>query len=221
MGLLDLFVRRYDGRAGEMMPPVPTSKASAVKAGTLAAIVGVGVAGALLTAIPQEESGRKVQATVAADGKATVKHISGRQYLRAYLDIIGVATACDGITGPAIDKARRDGRVFTESECTVMLEAALLRHAKVVMACSPGLALSANPAIERRREGPRFASVSGDYNHGRYCTSTARKRFDVGDYAGGCVALTWYNQAGGSVNRGLVARRGREREVCDNGLEAL
>lgn len=220
MRWLDLFWRRNDGRAGGIVPMAIPAKPVSPKAGTLAAVVGVAVAGALFTTIPKEESGRTVQATVAPDGKATVKHISGKQYLRAYLDIIGVATACDGITGPEIDRARSSGRVFTEAECTVMLEAALLRHAKVVMGCSPGLALSANPAMERRREGPRFASVSGDYNHGRYCTSTARARFNAGDYAGGCVALTWYNKAGGRVVRGLVDRRAREYKKCAGGLAA-
>lgn len=225
MSLLDFFRRRPDGRAGEPQAPMPIeplempkSASTLPKAGTLAAVVGIAVATALLTHTPEEESGRKVAVTVAPDGTATVRHVSGRQYLKAYLDIVGVATACDGITGPEIDKARRSGRVFTEAECAAMLGKALTEHGKIVMACSPGLALSNDPATERRREGPRFAAISGNYNHGRFCTSTARKRFDAGNYPGGCVALTWFNKAGGRVSKGLVARRERERRICVGGL---
>lgn len=187
-------------------------------AGTLAAIVGPIVAAALLVETPAEESGRKVAVTIAADGRATVRHVSGRQYLQAYLDVIGVATACDGITGPEIDRARRQGRKFTEAECAAMLEAALVEHSKIVMGCTPGLALSSDPGLERRREGPRFAAVAGNYNHGRVCTSTARIRFNRGDYAGGCEALTWYRKAGGKVWPGLVSRRQREWVKCVGGL---
>ena len=40
----------------------------------------------VLTQTPEEESGRKVQVTMASDGAATVKHVAGKQYLRAYHD---------------------------------------------------------------------------------------------------------------------------------------
>jgi lysozyme len=186
----------------------------------LAAIVGLSVASALFTATPLEESGRVVEVKMDDAGKPSMHHVRGRQYLSVYLDMVGVATACDGLTGPAIDKARA-GKVFTEAECTAMLETALIEHATIVMRCSPGLAVSAESAIERRREGPRFAAVSGNYNHGRYCSSTARARFDVGNYAGGCTALTWFNRAGGRVVRGLVLRRAREHAVCVKGLAVL
>ncbi|MBN8190431.1 glycoside hydrolase family protein [Salipiger thiooxidans] len=44
--------------------------------------------------------------------------------------------------------------------------------------------------------------------------STAVKRLNAGDIAGGCEALTWWNKAGGRVLRGLVARRAEERDMC-------
>lgn len=226
MGLLDYFTRRADGRAVPASPPpiAPMEQPAAPKAGkiTLAVIVGAGVAAALGQFIPQEESGRKVEATVAKDGSLQVRHISGKQYLTAYLDIVGVATACDGITTYR-GKPLKNGQVFTEAQCAAMLEEELIKHAQGVMKCSPGLALSSNPTIERRREGPRFAAVSGAYNFGvgNYCGSTAAKRFNAGAYDSGCEALTWWNKAGGRVNKGLVARRERERKVCMGGLETL
>jgi len=180
------------------------------KVKTLASIVGVVTAGLLLTNIPAEESGRTVKVDIAKDGTATVRHISGKQYLKAYLDIVDVATACDGLTSYKGRKIKITDR-FTEAQCAVMLEEELIVHAEGVMKCSPGLALSIP-----RRDRVRFSMVSLAYNVGvpTYCTSTARKRVNAGNIAGACEALTWFNRAGGKVNRGLVARRGREKAEC-------
>lgn len=189
---------------------------------TLAMVVGAGVAAALGAFVPMEESGRKVEATVAESGELQIRHISGRQYLKVYLDLVGVPTACDGITTWR-GKPLPVGKVFTEAECAAMLEEELVKHARAVMACTPGLAISTDPAVERRREGPRFAAVSLAYNvgPGGYCHSTARARFNAGDYPGGCTAITWWNRAGGSVVKGLVSRRAREAKVCREGLGVL
>lgn len=205
--------------------PEPRPKLTATQKGaglTLATLLGIAVAQALGQYIPREESGRKVEATVTGDGHLSLKNISGKQYLDAYLDMVGVATACDGIThyrGKPITK----GMHFTEAQCTAMLEDELLAHAAAVMQCTPGLWRSGVPAIEHRREGPRFAAVSVAYNVGpaNYCGSTAHARFNAGNYAGGCEALTWWNKAGGKVAPGLIARRARERKVCLGGLSAL
>jgi len=197
---------------------------------TLAGVVGAAVALALGVSIPADESGRKVEATLQpANGALQVRHISGRQYLRGYLDIVRVGTACDGITtyrGQPI----RAGQQFTEAQCAEMLEDELVRHAEGVMACSPGLALSSDPAVERQRAGPRFAAVSLAYNvgigrpasNGRlgsgYCGSTARAWFNAGAYPAGCDALLAWNKAGGREVRGLTERRRRERDVCRRGF---
>lgn len=208
--------------------PRSTAPKPAVKGGkrgaavTLASVVGLGVAQALGVFVPAEESGRKVAVTTNPDTSLNVRHISGKQYLRVYLDMVGVATACDGITTYKGKPLARN-QIFTEAQCSAMLEEELVKHAQGVMACSPGLALSSNPTLERMREGPRFAAVSGAYNYGigRYCSSTARARFNAGDLAGGCTALTWFNKAGGRVVRGLVNRRNKEAKVCREGLGAL
>ncbi|WP_226792603.1 lysozyme [Altererythrobacter sp. CC-YST694] len=189
---------------------------------SLAMLVGSGVALALGAFIPMEESGRRVEASMGQAGQLQIRHISGRQYLTAYLDMVGVPTACDGITTYQ-GRPILPGMKFTESQCAAMLEEELVKHAAAVMACTPGLALSGDPVIERRREGPRFAAVSLAYNigPGRYCASTARARFNAFDYPTGCSAITWWNRAGGAVSRGLVARRAREAKVCREGLGAL
>lgn len=180
---------------------------TAPRKGTLAAIVGVGSALLLLVGVPLEESGRKVTATIAPSGQATITHVSGPQYLRTYLDIVRVATACDGLTGEGI----KLGKTFTEAQCNTMLEARLADTATHVMACTPGLALTIP-----RRDHVRFAAVSLAYNVGwpTYCRSTMRARINAGRIGAACDALTLFNRAGGRVINGLVTRRARERAIC-------
>ena len=208
-----------------MANPNPQPKVRGGKRGaavTLASIVGLSVASALGAFVPKEESGRTVEASVRDDGSLKIKHVKGRQYLTVYLDMVGVATACDGIT-TLNGKPMPRNHTFTEEECAALLEAELVKHAKGVMSCTPGLALSHKPHVETFREGPRFAAVSLAYNVGvgAYCRSTARKRFNAGNVMGGCTALTWWNKAGGRTVRGLVLRRNREATVCREGLGAL
>ena len=188
---------------------------------TLAGVVGIAVAVALGVSIPEDESGRKVTASInPVTQQLQVRHVSGPQYLKVYFDIVGVATACDGLTRDPQGRPLRAGQTFTEAQCATMLEMALVAHAERVMACSPGLAISGNPATELKRRGPRFAAVSLAYNvgTGAYCGSTARRMFNAGDYAAGCDALLRWNKAGGRVVRGLQLRRERERNVCLKGL---
>ena len=197
-------------------PGAARAPGNAVKKGTLAAVIGTVAATVALTMTPQEESGRKVKVEMADDGTATVDHVRGRQYLRAYLDIARIPTACDGLTRLPDGTKVKIGMAFTEAECATMLEQALVQHAKGMMACSPGL----------RRAGmdyQRAGAILFTYNVGvgGFCGSTARKRFDAGDVAGACAALLPWDKA--RVNgvlrpvRGLTLRRNREREVCRTG----
>lgn len=187
---------------------------TAARGGTLMAIVGFVTAGLLLVHIPEDESGRKVDVKIAQDGTATVRHVSGKQYLRAYLDIVGVATACDGLTSYRGRKIRITDQ-FTEAQCAVMLEEALIEHAKGVMQCTPGLALTI-PGRDRAR----FAAVSLAYNVGvaNYCSSTARRQFNAGQIGLACTSMLAWNKVtiNGKkvVSNGLAARRERERAVC-------
>jgi lysozyme len=185
----------------------------AVKGGSLVAIVGTAAASLLLAIVPLEESGRVVQVNVARDGTATVKHLSGPQYLSAYLDIAGVATACDGLTRYQ-GKPIRMGMRFTEAQCASMLEHELASHGKIVMACSNW--------DKQRQPYQIFASVSMNYNTGGWCGSTAAKRVKAGNIAAGCDALLMWNKA--TVNGrkvavpGLTKRRHRELEYCITGV---
>lgn len=174
---------------------------------TLAAVLGsAAAAAALLVSVPADESGRKVEASVAADGTATIRHLSGPQHLRAYLDIVRVPTACDGIT-----RGVRLGQVYTPAQCTALLERELVVHAEGVMACTPAL---------RGRPNQQIAAVSLAYNVGigAYCRSSVDRHFDRGRWRQGCDALLMWVKAGGRKVRGLELRRQRERARCLRGL---
>ncbi|KVE34285.1 lysozyme [Burkholderia sp. TSV86] len=133
--------------------------------------------------------------------------------LVARADPIGIITACYGDT-----KDVHAGQRFTLDKCRARLEQRLVEHAEPVLRCTPGLKGHAYQLA---------AAVSFAYNVGpaAYCGSTAAKRFNAGDWRGGCRALNesdngrlqWVT-AGGHVLPGLVKRRAEERALCEKGL---
>ncbi len=195
--------------ANKAVAAAPAAKRAPRK--TLASVIGSAIGAiALLTMVPAEESGRKVTASIATDGSVAVRHVAGPQYLRAYLDAVGVPTACDGIT-----KGVRLGQRYTEAQCATLLEAELIVHAEGVIACVPQL-------YGRDHQAP--AAVSLAYNIGviGFCGSTAAKLFRAGRWREGCVAFAPWNK--GTVRGrkvllpGLVKRRARETALCLAGL---
>ena len=183
--------------------PVQRKPARKMLVGVLGTIAG---ALALATMIPAEESGRTVHATARADGGVTIAHVSGPQYLAVYIDAVGVATACDGLT-----RGMKSGQTYTEAQCAARLEAELIDTASHVVGCVPGL-------YGRDNQAP--AAVSLAYNIGwpSFCRSTAARRFNAGRWRAGCDAFTMWNRGGGRVLAGLTARRARERALCLKGL---
>lgn len=179
-------------------------------AGRLLGIMGAGSMTLLLTLVPLEESGRQVAVTV-TPAATTVAHISGKQYLAAYLDAVGVPTACDGIT-----RGVKLGQRYTEAQCTDLLIGELLETAVQVQRCSPGLFVAG-------MEYARVAAVSLAYNIGwpRFCSSTANKLFKAGQIVRACEwFLPWDKARVKGVLRplrGLTGRRQRERQVCLTG----
>lgn len=141
----------------------------------------------------------------------TIPHDEGTEY-RAYRDIAGIWTICNGDTANV-----RPGMVETPEGCRARLERQLIAHAGPVMACVPQLKATG-------RDYQRAASVSLAYNIGvgAFCKSTAAKRFRVGNWRGGCDAFLSWNKArvNGALRpvRGLTLRREREREICLRGL---
>lgn len=146
--------------------------------------------------------------SIAATGLfMSVAEEEGTRY-KAYRDIVGVWTICQGDT-----KNVRPGMVETKEGCQKRLEEQLLAHAKPVMKCTPRLA-------EPGRDYQRWAAVSLAYNigTGAYCRSSIDRHFDAGNWKAGCDAFLKYNRAGGAPIRGLTLRRQRERAICLKGL---
>jgi len=190
--------------------PKPSPKAVG---GGLVALIGTAAAAMLFVLVPEEESSRKVEAKVTTDGKIQVRHISGKQYLNAYLDIAGVPTACDGIV-----RGVRLGDRYTEAECAAKLEKELVIHAKGMLACTPGFNPKAHPF-------QTVSLVSFTYNLGvgAYCGSTARRYVVAGNFLKACDWLLPWNKARvRGVLRpvaGLTKRRNRERQYCLTGIK--
>jgi GH24 family phage-related lysozyme (muramidase) len=129
----------------------------------------------------------------------------------AYLDIVGVPTVCFGETrGVSL------GDRATDAECRAKLRQRLTRDFR------DGLHQYFNATTRAQRLTPQrdAAYVSLAYNVGIRGAgrSTATRRLNAGDIEGGCVALGWWNKAGGRVVRGLVNRRAEETALCLQGL---
>jgi len=150
-------------------------------------------------------------AALAATLIADIRADEGRRH-RAYRDLAGIVTICDGDTAGV-----RPGQAATDAECDARTARALAAHARPVIACVPALR-------EAGREPQLRATVRFAYNVGTaaFCRGSVARRMRAGDWRGGCDALLRYDKA--RVNgrlvriRGLTLRRQRERAVCLQGL---
>lgn len=122
-----------------------------------------------------------------------------------YRDIVGIWTVCTGETRVAM-------RRYTRTECRDLLRRA------IVSDYGAGV-LAAVPALEGRPR-PLAASISLAYNIGvsAFARSTAARRFNRGDWRGGCDAFLLWTRAGGRTVPGLVNRRRDERRLCLEGV---
>lgn len=131
----------------------------------------------------------------------------------AYLDTIAkppVWTVCYGET-----QGVKQGDTYTDAQCDAMLERGLVTYRN-------GLHdyFTAETKASRLTPDRDAAYVSLAYNVGVSGAgkSTATRRLNAGDIAGGCEAIGWWNRAGGRVVRGLVNRRADEVRLCRIGL---
>lgn len=131
----------------------------------------------------------------------------------AYLDPIAsppVWTVCYGET-----KGVQQGDSYTEQQCREML-------AQEVREYRDGLHAYFTPETKAQRLTAHrdAAYTSLAYNAGVRAigNSTATRRLNAGDIAGGCEAIAWWNKAGQRVIRGLVNRRAEEVALCRRGL---
>jgi lysozyme len=160
--------------------------------------------------IPQDLK-RKILAASGAGAIAIagvlVAHFEpGKVRGKPYLDPVGVLTVCDGHTGSDIDPRR----IYTDAECDAWRDADLTE---------------ADAAVSRLITVPlsdwqRAALIDFTYNlgAGNLAESTMRRRFNAGDYAGGCAELErWVKgRKGGMLVTlpGLITRRDVDKWVC-------
>lgn len=134
-----------------------------------------------------------------------VREREGREY-KPYKDIVGVATVCDGITGPDVIP----GKVYTDAECNALTIKHVEAHGERLLGCIK----------VRITQGYYEALNSWAYNVGvgAACGSTLMRLLNQGQYRAACDQLLRWNKAGGREVRGLTLRRQAEREQCLNGI---
>lgn len=117
--------------------------------------------------------------------------LSGKPYTAMYGETLGI----------------EPGMVFTQAEADDRLQKRVEEFTKEV--------LLASPKLSDQTPSRLAAVVSLVYNIGlaQYQTSTVKKRVSTEDWIGAAEALTWFNKAGGELNKGLVARRADEKAV--------
>jgi GH24 family phage-related lysozyme (muramidase) len=124
----------------------------------------------------------------------------------AYQDIVGVWTACDGIT-----RGVKSGTSYTAAQCDAKLAEELQLANSYINRCI-------QVPISDKERG---AYVSAGYNLGPnvMCGSTLQAKLNAGDHIGACNELLRWNRAGGKEVRGLTNRRMAERAVCLEGVK--
>ncbi|MDN0120910.1 lysozyme [Yersinia frederiksenii] len=127
--------------------------------------------------------------------------VEGREY-RAYYDVAGVLTVCDGHTGSDIIRHKQ----YSDQECDALLQQDLL---------------PIKARVDRAVQVPvgdytRAALYSFTYNVGQtaFINSTLLKKLNSGDIAAACDELRRWIMAGGKRWQGLINRREIERELC-------
>lgn len=140
---------------------------------------------------------------IAAGIAATVPLVATFEGLRqrAYLDPVGIPTACFGATHGV-----RLGQTYTREQCDDLLAKDLLDANAGVDSCVR-VPLTSNQ---------RAALVSFVYNVGRgnFCGSTLVRKLNAGDPVGACNELPKWVYAKGVKLPGLVKRREAERQLC-------
>jgi GH24 family phage-related lysozyme (muramidase) len=131
----------------------------------------------------------------------------------AYLDTIAsppVWTVCYGET-----KGVRQGDSYSEAQCRDML-------AREVRSYRDGLHRYFTPETRTERltahRDAAYTSLAYNVGIAGAGKSTATRRLNAGDIAGGCEAIGWWNRAGDRIVRGLVNRRADEVALCLRGL---
>jgi len=127
-----------------------------------------------------------------------------------YDDVAMIATSCIGHTGPGVER----GRTYTKAECEQFLREDLAEHTATVLRC-------VNVPISEKTYAS-FVMTSFNIGASRFCNSSALRKFNAGDYYGGCDFTAWSKaRINGELKevRGLMNRRLYEMRLCREGLQ--
>lgn len=131
--------------------------------------------------------------------------------LEAYIPVEGdVPTICFGST-----RGVTLGMTKTHEECLELLRAEVAEYRARLHKFFTAETQQARLTPER---DTGFTSLGFNAGPETIGLSTATRRLNAGDIAGGCVALTWWNKLGKRVLRGLVRRRDAEYRLCMVGV---
>lgn len=132
-----------------------------------------------------------------------------------YRDPVGILTVCAGHTGPDVIS----GRHYSDAECRAIMARDFAEHNARMVACAPML---------QQAPAEVYAAVLSfalNVGTGAFCRSTMAKRLQAGEWMAACAELSRWVMAGGKDCRqpssnctGIVARRARERAVCEGTL---
>lgn len=178
------------------------------------AVILIVIALAFLLAWPSTAApGNVAPATEAETLAIAVPFIAKEEGKRnvAYRDAVGIPTICYGST-----LGVRMGMAKTDQECIDLLWVEVAAHRN-------GLHRYFMPATIFVRLPPTrdaaYTSTAFNVGVAGIGKSTATRRLNAGDIAGGCQALTWFDKAGHRVLRGLFERRKREKALCMIGVD--
>lgn len=138
--------------------------------------------------------------------EGSVKNKQGQHV--AYIDAVGVPTACYGQTGKDLyGKPIRKGMVYSEEECLIMLEKSV-KHFEAVV----------DKYVHVSYASPyqKAALISFTYNvgEGSLKSSTLLKKLNRSDHIGACEELIRWVYAKKKKLPGLVNRRSEEMQWC-------
>ena len=139
--------------------------------------------------------------------------------LVAYDDGGGVWTACRGVIRNIDGSPIRRRQRFTEEQCAILNDGETVRHLRYALDAVPRLR---EGCPENCRHGGQIlsgASLAFNIGGPGFARSTVARRWNAGDWYGGCVAFALWNRDNGRVIRGLALRRAWEQsDLCFVGI---
>jgi len=137
-----------------------------------------------------------------------------------YLDPVGIPTVCYGQTGADLYGRKIEmnkGLEYSDEECDLMLALTTKSfEVKILKLTKPFNSSQAHVDYRFISQYQKAALISFVYNvgEGNLETSTLLKLLNQGKHDEACDQLVRWVRAKGKVLRGLVSRRGLEKEWC-------